>query len=169
MAMILLIVALFIPISIQKTQIIGPQVVSAACNGLTVFENASGGSGQNDSWNNCGDRSNLHNNSNNLILGCNDTAPPPNNDWGDCISRITWAFTGTTQACLWTNTLYQGDGLKIAPGSSGGLNLGSNFNDKFSSIEVSNVDCSPGGAQRVANKRIIAEVGNNGVFTFGAP
>lgn len=160
----LLVIAALVPISNAYTgHLFGPSNVDAACTSFRVYEDSgSGGSDGNDSWANCADNATLHNDSNGLFLGCNDSVPPPQSDWGDCISRVKWAFTGTTEACLWTNTNYTGEGLRILPGTANDINLSSTFNDKFSSIEIANSNCGAGGAQRVAagSRVIVQTVGN---------
>lgn len=143
---VLVLVGLLVPISSGYVgHLFGPAPVDAVCSSLRIYEDSTASGG--DSWLNCSDRSNLNNYTNNLLLGCNDAAWPASNTWNDCISKFVWTFTGTTQACLWTDIDYKGAGIHIWPGSAGTDIPGSPFADSISSIEVSDVYCGDPGAQ----------------------
>ena len=164
LALLTVVVLALVPIRSGWTgHLLGVQDVEAACNAFTIFEDSgSGGSDGNDSWSNCTDRTNLSNNSNGLFLGCNDAFPPPNNNWNDCVSKISWSFTGTTEACLWTNAGYTGEGLRVLPGTANTIDLGAPWNDGVSSIEIANSNCGAPGPQFAdgPTRKITKTVGN---------
>lgn len=169
----LFLIAAFVPIKSGYTgYLFGPAPADAACNSFRVYEDpGSGGSDGNDSWANCADNATFVGDTQGLLLGCNGGFAVPNNDWNDCISKLSWSVTGTTEACVWTDANYTGQGLRILPGTSNTIDLGSPWNDAVSSVEIAISNCSAPGpqfAEGESDRQIIAEVGN-GRVTFLAP
>lgn len=105
--------------------------VNAACSGgrssITVYPNANGG-GTPKTFCASSDVSNL------ASIGSGSCLPFPS--WNDCISSVTVDIVSGSSlgVCLWTDSGYQGDGLRFISDRTK-YNLGSTWNDKVSSIE----------------------------------
>jgi len=121
----------------------GPTAASAACVAFTVYEDT-GTNG--DRWSTCVDDPDLTNNTDGIVLVCNGN-PFSLSNWNDCISSVAANFTGNTQVCLWSDTNYTGNALRVTPGSVGWWDMPSWINDGISSIEFSTVDCFAAGNQ----------------------
>ena len=129
------------PVRVPFVGFFGPATASAACVSHTVYSDANKG-GFHGSF--CSDDSDLTNNTATQIGWC---SGPFDASWNDCISSVAANLTGATQICLWSNTNYGGNGLKINPGSNGWWNMPAWINDAISSIEVASSDCFVAGNQ----------------------
>ena len=133
-----------VPLETPFGGLFGPASASAACNNFTIY---AGGNQDSWAWASCADDANLSGNSN----GINPLNPcqlvPFRSDWDNCLSSVSANFTGQTQACLWSDTNYSGNGLKVNPGSVGAWNMPSWLNDAVSSRELATSDCFANGNQ----------------------
>lgn len=129
------------PVRVPFLQIFGAATASAACNLHTVYSDANKG-GFHGSF--CSDDNDLSNNQATPLGWC---SGPFDSSWNNCISSVEANLTGATQICLWSNTNYNGNGLKILPGSVGWWNMPAWLNDAISSIEIASSDCFVAGNQ----------------------
>ncbi len=129
-----------VPVKTPLGLLFGPTTASAACNVHNVYSDANKG-GFVGAF--CADDSDLTNNQATPLGWCAFL----DQSWNDCISSVEANLNGATEICLWQNTNYGGNGLKINAGSNGWWNTPGWLNDAISSIEIATSDCFAAGNQ----------------------
>lgn len=124
--------------------VFSPASADAACNSFGIH---AGGNKDSWDWYSCSDDPNLSGNREGITLLNPCQLVPFRTDWDNCLSSVSASFTGSTQACVWSDTNYTGSAIKVNPGSVGSWNMPSWLNDAVSSRELSTSDCFVAGNQ----------------------